>query len=148
MSISIEIVHEVTADLVKAMTTLIPQLSQSAPQQSLESLAAIVHSPATTLFIARDNHGQIVGSLTLAVFSIPTGVRAWVEDVVVDSAARGLGVGSVLCNAAIKRSAELGAVSIDLTSRPSRESANRLYVKLGFERRETNMYRYTAKTKV
>ena len=146
MSFSVEIVHEVTTELVDAMAMLVPQLSQSAPPQSKDSLALIVNSPATTLFVARDHSGKVVGSLTLVVFCIPTGVRARLESVVVDGAARGLGVGSALCNAAIKRSRELGAISIDLTSQPSRESANRLYIKLGFMRRETNVYRYATGT--
>ena len=84
----------------------------------------------------------IVGSLTLAVFRIPTGMRAWIEDVVVDSGARGRGVGELLVRAAIGRAAEIGARTVDLTSRPSRADANRLYTNLGFDQRETNVYRY------
>jgi ribosomal protein S18 acetylase RimI-like enzyme len=83
-----------------------------------------------------------VGSLTLAVFRIPTGLRAWIEDVVVDESARGQGVGEALNRAALDRAAALGAVTVDLTSRPSRAAANRLYQRLGFEPRETNVYRY------
>jgi ribosomal protein S18 acetylase RimI-like enzyme len=84
-----------------------------------------------------------VGSLTLATFPIPTGVRAWIEDVVVDSGARGHGVGEALNRAAIDEARSRGAITVELTSRPSRESANRLYLRLGFEPRETNVYRYT-----
>ena len=82
-----------------------------------------------------------MGSLTLAVFRIPTGFRAWIEDVVVDDGARGVGVGEALVAAAIDRSRSLGAKTVDLTSRPSREAANRLYVRMGFESRSTNVYR-------
>jgi ribosomal protein S18 acetylase RimI-like enzyme len=86
-----------------------------------------------------------VGSLTLATFRIPTGVRAWIEDVVVDSSARGHGVGEALNIAAIEEARARGAITVELTSRPSREAANRLYQRLGFVARETNVYRYTIK---
>ncbi|MFM8870416.1 MAG: GNAT family N-acetyltransferase, partial [Actinomycetota bacterium] len=93
------------------------------------------------LFIARVD-GQIVGSLTLAMFRIPTGIRAWIEDVVVDSSARGHGVGEALNTAALEHAKKHGAITVDLTSRPSREAANRLYQRIGFKARETNVYRY------
>lgn len=134
-------VTEVTDELVAAFERLIPQLSSSNPPPSREFLAHIAGSEASTLLIAVED-GVILGSLTLAVFSIPTGIRAWIEDVVVDDAARGKGVGAALNNAAIDRAREIGATTVDLTSRPSREAANRLYQRLGFEERETNVYRY------
>jgi len=84
-----------------------------------------------------------VGSLTLALFRIPTGVRAWIEDVVVDETVRGQGIGEALNGEALRIAKENGAGSVDLTSRPSREAANRLYQRLGFQTRETNVYRYT-----
>jgi ribosomal protein S18 acetylase RimI-like enzyme len=102
----------------------------------------MISSPSTVVFIARVD-GAIVGSLTLAVFRIPTGVRAWIEDVVVDGSARGHGVGEALNKAALDEARSRGAVTVDLTSRPSREAANRLYQRLGFVARETNVYRYT-----
>ena len=105
-------------------------------------LQEIVDSDATFLLVARDLDGRIVGSLTLVLFRIPTGLRAWIEDVVVDDAAKGQGVGEALNRYAIDVAAERGARSVDLTSRPSREAANRLYRRLGFEPRETNVYRY------
>jgi ribosomal protein S18 acetylase RimI-like enzyme len=97
------------------------------------------------LLVARDRSagGRIVGSLTLAVFRIPTGVRAWIEDVVVDTVARGKGAGEALSRTALAIAAERGARSVELTSRPSREAANRLYRRVGFEPRETNVYRYS-----
>ena len=98
-------------------------------------------SNAITQFVARDDDGTIVGVSTLAVFPIPTARRAWIEDVIVDQAARGQGVGEALTQAMINRSRELGCATVDLTSRPSREAANRLYQRLGFERRATNVYR-------
>ena len=94
------------------------------------------------LFVARVD-GRIVGSLTLATYTIPTGLKAWIEDVVVDGDARGHGVGEALNRAALDEARRRGAKEVDLTSRPSREDANRLYVRLGFEARQTNVYRYT-----
>jgi ribosomal protein S18 acetylase RimI-like enzyme len=140
--ISVRVADSVDAGLVAAVTALLPQLSRSAPPPTHEQLARIVADPATTLFVAEDD-GTIVGSLTLATFEIPTGRRAWIEDVVTDTAARGKGVASALVNAALAHAAALGARTVDLTSRPDREDANRLYVKLGFEQRATNVYRHT-----
>jgi ribosomal protein S18 acetylase RimI-like enzyme len=88
-----------------------------------------------------DGEPAILGSMTLVVFRIPTGLRAWIEDVVVDGSARGRGVGEALNRAAIDRARAAGATTVDLTSRPSREAANRLYRRLGFEQRTTNVYR-------
>jgi len=142
MPADVEVARTVTPELVDALRRLIPQLSKSAPPISQDELTVIVESPATTLFIARVD-GVIAGCLTLAVFRLPTGLRAWIEDVVVDDAARGHGVGEALNLAAIALAAECGARTVDLTSRPSREAANRLYQRLGFVARETNVYRYT-----
>jgi ribosomal protein S18 acetylase RimI-like enzyme len=132
-----------TAELSAAMAALIPQLSRSNPPPAPEELDAIVSSPTTDLFVATEEDGTIVGTATLAVFRIPTGVRAWIEDVVVDGSTEGRGVGSALTHAMLDRARGLGCVTVDLTSRPSREAANRLYQRLGFEPRETNVYRYT-----
>jgi ribosomal protein S18 acetylase RimI-like enzyme len=105
----------------------------------------IVDAAATTVLVARDgrDNGRIVGLLTLVVFRIPTGVRAWIEDVVVDESVRGRGVGEALSQEAIRQAVGLGARTVELTSRPSREAANRLYQRLGFARRDSNVYRYT-----
>jgi ribosomal protein S18 acetylase RimI-like enzyme len=132
---------DVDDDLVDAFGRLIPQLSRSNPPPTRAELEQIVDSEASHLLIARDDDGAIVGSLTLAVFRIPTGVRAWIEDVVVDESARGQGVGEALNREALSVAAEAGARTVDLTSRPSREAANRLYQRLGFRLRETNVYR-------
>jgi ribosomal protein S18 acetylase RimI-like enzyme len=137
-------VIEVDDELVAAFERLTPQLSSSSPAPGADQLAAIVASPATVLFIARDiDTGEIVGSLTLAMFRIPTGLRAWIEDVVVDESVRGKGVGAALSQAALDRARNEGAKTVDLTSRPSREAANRLYKRVGFEQRATNVYRYS-----
>ena len=133
---------EVTDELVAAMARLIPQLSSSSPPPGAEDLAGIIGSDACHLLLARDDDGTILGSMTLVVFPIPTGIRAWIEDVVVDGDARGRGVGAALNQAALERARDLGARTVDLTSRPSREAANRLYRRLGFVVRETNVYRY------
>ena len=137
-----EIADEVTPELIEAFERLVPQLSSSSPPPDAEQLGEIVASPAAHVLIARDEDDTIVGSLTLVLFRIPTGLRAWIEDVVVDGEARGKGVGEALNRFAIDLAAEHGARSVDLTSRPSREAANRLYRRLGFEPRETNVYRY------
>ena len=133
----------VTDELIEAFRRLIPQLSTSSAPTGREDLEAITSSVASILFMARDSAGLIVGSLTLAVFRIPTGVRAWIEDVVVDDSARGAGVGEALVSAAVERAGALGVKTVDLTSRPSRDAANRLYVRAGFEARETNVYRFS-----
>ena len=142
MSATIEIATESTNELVQAMAVLIPQLSKSNPPPSRTDLNAIIASEASVLFIARVN-GKIAGALTLATFRIPTGVRAWIEDVVVDADARGHGVGEALNMAAIAEARSRGAITVELTSRPSREAANRLYQRIGFVQRETNIYRFT-----
>jgi len=140
--ITIEIVEAANDELVAAFGVLIPQLSRSSAPPDFETLDRIAKSEASTLLIARDANGAIVGSMTLAMFDIPTGRRAWVEDVVVDTAARGQGVGQLLNERALAIAAEAGAKTVDLTSRPSREAANRLYQRIGFVARDTNVYRY------
>ena len=142
MVTTVEIAQHVDDELVNAFTYLIPQLSSSNPPPSREHLAEMVQSPATLVLVARVD-GRIAGSLTLAMFRIPTGLRAWIEDVVVDGDARGNGVGEALNLRAIEEARKRGAVTVDLTSRPSREAANRLYQRLGFVARDTNVYRFT-----
>ena len=141
MTVHITIASSIDDELVKAFERLIPQLSSSNPPPTAAELTELVESGASSLFIARVD-GQIVGSLTLAMFRIPTGIRAWIEDVVVDSSARGHGVGEALNMAALEHAKKHGAITVDLTSRPSREAANRLYQRIGFKARETNVYRY------
>jgi len=138
-------ITEVTDELVAAFERLTPQLSASNPAPTRAQLAEMVRSPAITLLVARepDAEGAIVGSLTLAMFRIPTGLRAWIEDVVVDSTQRGKGIGEALTREALRVALEAEATTVDLTSRPSREAANRLYQRIGFELRTTNIYRYT-----
>ncbi len=130
-----------SADVLAACHRLIPQLSSSSAPISAQELEEVIESDTTVLFAARSGQ-EIVGLLTLAIFRIPTGVRAWIEDVVVDNQARGIGVGDALNRAALAEAKRRGAKTVDLTSRPSREAANRLYQRLGFKQRNTNVYRY------
>jgi ribosomal protein S18 acetylase RimI-like enzyme len=141
-SVTIEEATSSSPEIVAALGNLVGQLSSSAPAPSATAIEALVASDATALLLAREGDGRIVGMLTLAVFRVPTGVRAWIEDVVVDRDARGRGIGALLTREALARAAAAGARTVDLTSRPSREEANRLYAKLGFRRRETNVYRH------
>ncbi len=133
---------EVTDELVGAIGRLLPHLSRSAPPPTAEQVAEMVAAPGTVLFVARDDRGEIVGTLTLVLFRIPTGIRAWIEDVIADPAARGQGVGRLLNQAALDEARRRGARNVDLTSRPSREAANHIYRSLGFQPRETNVYRF------
>jgi ribosomal protein S18 acetylase RimI-like enzyme len=144
-NVTIGAVTEVTPELVEAVAGLIPQLSSSAlPPDALE-LGRITGSPGTTLFVGRlDTESRpVVGMLTLVVYRIPTGAHAVIEDVVVAETARGAGCGAALVAAALEHARDAGVRNVDLTSRPSREAANRLYVRMGFEERETNVYRYS-----
>ena len=138
----VEEVREVSTELVEAFARLTPQLSRSSLPPGEQELERIVQSDATRLLVAKVE-GVIVGSLTLALFWIRTGLRAWIEDVVVDESVRGQGIGAALNQEALKVARDQGARTVDLTSRPSREAANRLYQRLGFKQRETNVYRYS-----
>ncbi len=134
---------KVTPALLAAMRALVPQLSSSSPTLTEASLAAIVASQASRLLVAADRDGAILGTLTLVLFAIPTGARGLIEDVIVDASARGRGVGEALTRFALDLARAEGARTVDLTSRPAREAANRLYQRVGFARRETNVYRFT-----
>ena len=133
---------DITDEVVAAFSRLIPQLSSSSPPPGADELAEMAANPNTVHFGARDSeNGSLVGTLTLAFFRIPTGLQARIEDVIVDEAGRGKGVGRNLTNAAIERARTAGAKAVGLTSRPARAAANALYSSMGFERRETNVYR-------
>ena len=130
-----------STEVHSALNELLPQLSSSAESLTKSELESIISSTTSHLLMAIED-GVYFGSLTLAVFSIPTGIRAWIEDVVVSELSRGKGVGKLLSVYAVQLANSLGAKTVDLTSRPSREVANALYKKVGFELRETNVYRY------
>jgi len=138
---AIVVADAVDDELVAAFERLIPQLSSSSPPPTREQLDELVGSDDTVLFLAVID-GRIVGSLTLAFYRIPTGLKAWIEDVVVDDSARGRGLGAALNEAALVEAERRGAKDVSLTSRPAKQAANRLYKRIGFEPRETNIYRY------
>ena len=142
MTVEIVEVDEVTPALVEAFERLTPQLSKSNPPPDEDALRALVESEASVLLMAVDDDGRYVGTLTLVLFRIPTAQRAWIEDVIVDEAVGGRGIGKALTRAAIERAGAEGCKTVDLTSRPSREVANGMYQSLGFKRRETNVYRF------
>jgi ribosomal protein S18 acetylase RimI-like enzyme len=137
----VDIVTTLTPAIVDAVERLVPQLSKTNPPPTVTELGDVVASPATDLFIAIADDGTITGMATLVSFRISTGLRAWIEDVVVDESARGQGVGDALTRAMVERARELGCNTVDLTSRPSREAANRLYQRAGFAKRDTTVYR-------
>jgi acetyltransferase len=153
---SVELIEQSSPELVAAMERLIPQLSRSAKPLTAQQTQALVDQDSVYLFVFRTDKpviaadgneveaGTILGMLSLATFAIPTGVRAWVEDVVVDAGTRSMGAGQQLVEAAVAHAQKIGARTVDLTSRPSREAANRLYRRCGFELRETNVYRYAS----
>jgi ribosomal protein S18 acetylase RimI-like enzyme len=142
-TLKIEEVRESSDRVLTAIRELVGQLSASAQPPTRSELDEIISSPASRLLIGRDDNGRILGMLTLVHFRIPTGVRAWIEDVVVDGNARGQGLGSMLVREAIAVARRAGARTVDLTSRPGREAANALYAREGFKLRESNLYRIT-----
>jgi ribosomal protein S18 acetylase RimI-like enzyme len=138
----IETITAITPSVANSIAALVDQLSSSAKAPAQDELETIVNAPGTVLLAVRQS-GRLVGMLTLVVFAIPTGIRAIIEDVVVDEQYRGQGVAQALTKEALVQAEAAGARTVDLTSRPSREAANRLYQKLGFQKRESNVYRYT-----
>ena len=136
----IDIVTQADEELYNAFQRLVPQLTNNNPPPSLNDLAALVRDSSSTLMVARKDSGEIVGTLTLTVYRVPTGIRSIIEDVIVANSARGQGIGEALMKRAIEVAREKGASNISLTSNPMRESANRLYLRMGFKKRETNAY--------
>ncbi|MBR7835632.1 GNAT family N-acetyltransferase [Actinospica durhamensis] len=141
MTVEITPLESVTPDVVEAFERLLPQLSARAPEIGEGELKRVAAWQGATVLLARLD-GRIVGTLTLVLFPIPTGTRAWIEDVVVESSARGNGVGAALVHHALDLAREAGARTVDLTSRPSRVFAHRLYESVGFEVRDSRLYRY------
>ncbi len=138
----IEVASEANEDLLGALQRLIPQLA-SRPAPTWDELLALIRSECSSLLVARDEAGgRTVGIACLTVYRVPTGVRAIIEDVVVDDAARGRGIGEALTRQCLELAHARGAGAVTLTSNPSREAANRLYLRMGFTRRETNAYIY------
>ena len=150
---TVELITAATPEIHEAMGRLIPQLSRSAAPMSEADVQRFLSQDSVHLFAFRPDEADaqgnrpILGMLSLVAFEIPTGVRAWVEDVVVDEAARGQGAGFALVEAAVEHAKKVGTRTVDLTSRPAREAANRLYQRAGFQLRETNVYRVTLEQK-
>ena len=140
----VERVTEADEALAEAVARLVPQLSPKRAPAGIVELVQLVATPGTSLIVARDGD-HVIGMLTLIVYRVPTGLRAWIHDVVVDETARGRGVGEALAREALQQAADAGAISVELTTRQEREAANRLYRRLGFEQRETNVYVWRAK---
>lgn len=136
----VDSVNEADEQLFEAFRRLVPQLTNNNPPPSFEDLKALVRDPASMLLVAREDDGAILGALTLVVYRVPTGVRSVIEDVIVDDSMRGRGIGEALMKRAISLAMDRGASIITLTSNPMREAANRLYLRMGFKKRETNAY--------
>ncbi|WP_406124646.1 GNAT family N-acetyltransferase [Streptomyces sp. NBC_00989] len=140
MDVQVEIVREATEELVGAFGRLLPQLSSTAEILDRAAVERLVSCATNTVLVARVE-GAIVGTLTLVMSPVPSGLRGRVEDVVVDSSARGRGIAALLIEQALRIGREAGARTVDLTSRPDRVAANRLYERLGFRVRESTVYR-------
>lgn len=138
--VQIDPLKVVTAEDAEALAGLMRQLSSHAPPLAQADLARIIASPSTTMFAARVN-GKIIGTATMALIEVASGSRASIEDVVVDESQRGKGIGEALMKAAIGAARAQGAAKVDLTSNPSRQAAHRLYQRLGFKKRETDVFR-------
>ncbi len=135
-------VQEITDEVFEAFQRLTPQLSAGSPAPARAHLDEMLAQPCCVLLAARTGDGRIAGVLTLILFSTPMGKHAWIEDVVVDEAARGQGLGMALTRAALEQARAAGAKNVNLTSRPARAAANRLYLRAGFQHWQTNLYRY------
>jgi ribosomal protein S18 acetylase RimI-like enzyme len=138
----IEVVTSVTPEHVGAFARLLPQQSPGARYPTAEQLTAVVESPTNTLLVARDDQGSIVGTLTLMVLLTPGATFGFVEDVVVDEASRGQGIGEALVRECLRLAAEQGAERVELHSGNHRQPAIRLYQRVGFKKFETNVWRY------
>jgi ribosomal protein S18 acetylase RimI-like enzyme len=139
--VQVEVLDSVTDEVVDAFGRLLPQLSRSAKPLDAPALAAVADSPGVTLLVARLDD-KIIGTLSLAMFLVPTGLRAWIEDVVVDEAYGRKGAGTALVREAVRLAERAGARTVDLTSRPSRETAGHIYERVGFQQRDSRLYRY------
>jgi ribosomal protein S18 acetylase RimI-like enzyme len=144
MSIEVAVAHQANDELVEACARLLPQLSTTAGSLDREAVGRLLASDANTVLVARFE-GKVVGILTLVMFPLMSGHRARIEDVVVDEAARGRGVGAALTEEALRLADAAGARTVDLTSRPSRQAANALYERLGFQERDSKVYRFVVR---
>ncbi len=131
-----------TQDLLDALSRLLPQLNPDLPVLTMERLDRVINDPATTLLVARDDQDEkIIGTATVLVYTTPAQVKSRIEDVVVDEEARGKGAGKELVEHCIEVAREAGAEVVELQSARWRQVANKLYPKIGFQLRESNLYR-------
>jgi ribosomal protein S18 acetylase RimI-like enzyme len=135
---TIEQVTEATEELVETIRALLPQLSEARRPPTLEQLREVVSTQ--TLLVARDDDGRVAGVLTFVSYRVSSGIKGRLEDVIVDESVRGQGVGEALVREGMRRANEAGVLMLELTSMPYRQSANRLYKRLGFVRKPTNVY--------
>ncbi len=141
-NLKIEVAKQASPALLRAVTSLLPQLTSSGRSMTAAELNTMITTPAATLLIAKDEE-KIVGMISLAVVQMPTGLRSYLEDLVIDASYRRRGAATILLHAAIDVARNAGARTLDMTSRPSRTGAILLYERLGFRRRDTNAFRYT-----
>jgi ribosomal protein S18 acetylase RimI-like enzyme len=141
-NLKIEVVKQFDPSLLQAVASLLPQLTSSGRMMTADELRAMIASPLTTLFIAKDED-KIVGMISMNVVQMPTGLRSYLEDLVIDSAYRQRGAATALLQAAIDLARSSGARTLNMTSRSSRKGTIRLYERLGFRRRDTNAFRYS-----
>ena len=134
----IERVTEASDELVATIRALLPQLTEARTPPTLEQLQDVVSNQ--TLLLARGDDGGVLGTLTFALYRVSSGVKGRIEDVIVDESARGQGVGEALVREAMRLANEAGVLMLELTSMPYRQAANRLYRRLGFVRKPTNVY--------
>lgn len=145
MAFVVEEVKTLTQPLAEALAQLVPQLSSRVAAPTPEQLQRVAAGASSALFVARDGD-RAVGMLTLVWYDVPTGRKAWIEDVVVDAAARGGGAGAALVGAALEYASGVGAERVMLTSSPRREAARALYRRLGFEEVETTVFAHKTDT--
>lgn len=149
MPIQITRITALTPAIAQAFERLLPQLAPNTPQPSPTQWEALLANPNSHVLVAHEIDkpilaaDAILGSLTLVLYRTPSGLHAWIEDVVVDEGARGRGIGEALCHAGLDIAKQAGAYGVSLTSRPSREAANRLYQRIGFVQRQTNVYLFS-----
>ena len=134
----VERLMEATDELVETIQRLLPQLTEARTPPTLAQLEDVVSNQ--TLLVARDGDGRIVGTLTFVLYRVSSGIKGRIEDVIVDESARGQGVGEALVREGMRLANEAGVLMLELTSMPYRQSANRLYKRLGFVRKPTNVY--------
>ncbi len=134
----VERVTEASDELVATIRALLPQLTEARTPPTLEQLQDVVSNQ--TLLVARGDDGGILGTLTFVLYRVSSGVKGRIEDVIVDESARGQGVGEALVREAMRLANEAGVLMLELTSMPYRQAANRLYRRLGFVRKPTNVY--------